>query len=163
MKSDHTPEPWYWEAGSEYCPHGPEPEDDTTDAWDVWHERHTGSSQDVVICLDAPMGQHCPECSADHNAPVLWSACEGRDHARPAYGTVPNPDAEHQPVQVWVGVLECLDRECDEYFTDGGDEKTSMEVCSHVRTETSCSCRRLPGGDYDVEPCPLREKEATRS
>lgn len=77
--TDHKPEPWFWEAGSEHCPHGPEPEDDTSPEWDEWSDRHTGSPQDVVICLDAPMGDHCPECSYDHNDPVPWSACDERE------------------------------------------------------------------------------------
>ncbi len=76
--SDHKPEPWFWEAGSDQCPHGAEPEDDTTDEWNTWYERHTGSPQDVRICLDAPMGDMCPECSNDHGAPVPWSACDER-------------------------------------------------------------------------------------
>lgn len=71
---EHRPQPWYWEAGSDKDPHGAEPEDDTPE-WDAWYERHTGSPQDVRICLDAPMGDHCPECSADHNAPVQWADC----------------------------------------------------------------------------------------
>lgn len=64
--TDHQPEPWYWEAGSEHCPHGPE------------SDRHTASPQDVVICLDAPMGDHCPECSADHGDAVPWADCPER-------------------------------------------------------------------------------------
>jgi hypothetical protein len=78
----HHPEPWFWEAGSEHCPHGAEPEDDTTDEWATWYERHTGSAQDVRICLDAPMGEHCPECSADHGAAVPWAACPHNPAAR---------------------------------------------------------------------------------
>jgi hypothetical protein len=72
--TDHHPEPWYWEAGSDHCPHGAEP-DFTTAAWDEWSARHTASEQTEWVCLDAPMGDHCPECSADHNDPVPWSAC----------------------------------------------------------------------------------------
>jgi hypothetical protein len=79
--NDHKPEPWFWEAGSEHCPHGSEPDRDS-DAWDVWAERHSGSPQDVFICLDAPMGDHCPECSADHSAPVPWSLCDAAEARR---------------------------------------------------------------------------------
>ncbi|MFD6553755.1 hypothetical protein [Streptomyces sp. NPDC058398] len=79
--TDHQPEPWFGEAGSDPCPHGPEPKDDSPE-WDVWYEvtsdRHTGSPQDVRICLDAPIGDYCPECSADHNEPVPWSLCDSR-------------------------------------------------------------------------------------
>lgn len=73
--TDHRPDPWYAEAEGDNCPHGPEPEDDTTDAWDTWQERHQWSPQDVRICLDAPIGDHCPECSADHGDPVPWADC----------------------------------------------------------------------------------------
>jgi hypothetical protein len=77
LMTDHQPESWFWEAGSDSCPHGPEPEYDT-DARDAWYERHTGSPQDVRICLDAPMGDYCPECSADHNDPVPWALCDSQ-------------------------------------------------------------------------------------
>jgi hypothetical protein len=79
--TDHQPEPWFWEAGSEHCPHGAEPDRDS-DVWDVWAERHSGSPQDVVVCLDAPMGDHCPECSADHGEPVPWSLCDAKEAQR---------------------------------------------------------------------------------
>lgn len=73
--SDHKPEPWYWGADTEHCPHGPEPTDDMSPAWDEWSDRHQWSPQDVQICLDAPMGDHCPECSAENGDPVPWSDC----------------------------------------------------------------------------------------
>lgn len=82
--ADHRPEPWFWEAGSEHCPHGPEPENDATPEWDAWYERHTGSPQDVRICLDAPMGDHCPECSADHNEPIAWADCPHNPARQPS-------------------------------------------------------------------------------
>ncbi|MFB7736225.1 hypothetical protein ACFC08_17930 [Streptomyces sp. NPDC056112] len=71
---EHKPEPWFWEAGSEHCPHGPEPDRDS-DEWDTWAERHTGSPQDVFVCLDAPMGEHCPACFEENGSAVPWSAC----------------------------------------------------------------------------------------
>lgn len=82
--TDHSPEPWFWGADTDRCSHGPEPKDDTTDAWAEWADRHPGSPQDVRICLDAPMGDHCAECSADHGAPVPWEACDERTDATPA-------------------------------------------------------------------------------
>lgn len=77
---DHRPEPWYWEAGSDHCPHGPEP-DQQSSAWDTWAARHTASPQDVFVCLDAPMGDHCTECSDEHGDAVPWADCEERDPA----------------------------------------------------------------------------------
>jgi hypothetical protein len=86
--TDHYPQPWYREAGSENCSHGPEPDYDTDPgAWDAWYERHPGSPQNVRICLDAPMGDHCPACSDWHNDAVPWALCEQRtaqDAAVPA-------------------------------------------------------------------------------
>lgn len=73
--SDHFPQPWFWGSDTDRCPHGPEPEDDSSDAWAEWIDRHPDSPQDVRICLDAPMGDHCPECSDEHMAAVPWSAC----------------------------------------------------------------------------------------
>ena len=150
---DHEAEQFYWNADTKYCPHTQPDIENDGDAWDIWRERHPASDYGP-ICLDAPADICCPACSAEHVDMVPWDRCEGRDHARPVRGAVPNPDAEHQAVQVWVGGIDCLERECEEYFTDDGDEKADLEVCSHIRVETACSCRRLPSGDYDIEPCP---------
>ena len=153
LTDPHGPEQFYWPADSGHCPHGPEPDPETEgEAWDVWRDRHP-ASDDGPICLDAPADVCCPTCSAEHGAPVPWGLCEGREHIRPARGVAPTPEPEHQPVPVWVGSLECLERECSEYFTEDGDEIPGLEKCSHVREETSCSCRRLPDGSYSLDPC----------
>lgn len=150
----HEAGAFYWEAGSDECPHGPEPDYDTQpEAWDTWYERHTGSPQDVRICLDAPAGNACLQCTDDDGEMVPWEACRVREHARPKRGVVPSPGADHQPVTVLVGTLECLDRECDEYFGDDGDEIPGMEACSHIREEESCACRRKDNGEYADGPC----------
>ena len=153
MTTDHQPENWFHEAGSNHCPHGAEP-DRNTDAWDTWAEHHSGSPQDVFICLEAPAGQCCGVCSEEFSEPVPWSACQIRRHSRPKDGVVPNPDAEHQQVTVWVGTTECLERECEEYFTDEGDTDPGVERCSHVREELACSCQRGDDCEYGSEPCP---------
>ncbi|MFF8590012.1 hypothetical protein ACF061_00990 [Streptomyces sp. NPDC015220] len=151
---DHEAAQFYWSADSDDCPHTQPDYETEGDAWDLWRDRHP-SSDDGPICLDAPAGICCPACSAEHGDPVPWDRCEGRDHVRPKRGMVPNPDAEHQPVQVWVGGIDCVERECDEYFTDDGDERPDVEVCSHIREETTCSCRRRECGEYALESCPL--------
>ncbi|MBT2429418.1 hypothetical protein J7F02_28330 [Streptomyces sp. ISL-112] len=76
--SDHRPEPWFWGADTDRCPHGPEPEDDTTDAWEQWTDRHPWAPQDVRVCLDAPMGDQCAECSEEHMEAVPWANCDER-------------------------------------------------------------------------------------
>lgn len=157
----HRPEPWFWEAGSDKCPHGAEPADDSPE-WDAWDDRHSASPQGVVICLDAPMGDVCVECSEDHNEAVPWSACDERAHARPQPGTVPAPDGSHQPVTVWVSTLECFERECDEYATDDGDDNPAVERCSHISFELVCGGCSVAGSDGEYEtteswPCPVAE------
>lgn len=146
---DHKPEPWYWEANSDECPHGPEPEDDSPE-WDEWMDRHTWAPQDVRICLDAPAGTACPACSAECGDMVPWSRCENRDHARP----LPKTTApQHRPVTVEVAGLECLERECKEFFTDDGDEIPGKETCSHFRQMEVCeACSETPPGDADPFP-----------
>lgn len=155
-ETDHKPESWFHEIGSDACPHGAEPDDDTPE-WDTWYEatssRHTGSQQDVRICLDAPAGEACGDCSDDSGQMVPWTACRTRSHRKPKDGVVPNPDAAHQPVVVLVGTEECLDRECDEYFTDDGDLDPGVERCSHIGTELACSCQQQANGEYGDEPC----------
>lgn len=159
---DHEPTQFYWDAQTDNCPHKPIPER-YTDAWDEWMTLGHQLYDDGVLCLSAPAGTACPACSDEDADMVPWSRCKSRDHARPARGAVPNPEAEHQPVQVWVGGIDCLERECDEYYTDDGDDDPTVDTCSHIREETVCSCRRLPDGDYDLEGCPLREKESATS
>lgn len=80
---DHKPEPWFWEAGSEHCPHGPEP-DQMTAAWDEWAAHHTGSPQEIFVCPDAPLGDCCPACSDEHGDFVRWADCPAS--AQPAPG-----------------------------------------------------------------------------
>ncbi|MCX4450638.1 hypothetical protein [Streptomyces sp. NBC_01789] len=140
---------YYWEAGATECPHGPRPDPDTDgDAYDVWSDQHP-TSDDVRICLNAPIGEACLDCSAEDGEYVPWAACRTREHALPTHGMVPNPDADHQQVTVWVGTLECLERECEQYFTDDGDHDPGVERCSHIREELACSCQRNQDGEYD--------------
>jgi hypothetical protein len=158
QRHDHEPAQFYWDAETEHCPHKPIPERNT-DAWDQWMCNHQ-PYDDGVLCLSAPAGTACPACSAEHGDMVPWDRCEGRDHVRPARGITPTPEPEHQQVPVWVGGLECLERECDEYFTDDGDEITDLEKCSHIREDTCCSCRRIGPGEYSMDPCPLEAATA---
>ncbi|MCX4606892.1 hypothetical protein OG402_41425 [Streptomyces anulatus] len=144
---------FYWEAGSDDCPHGPRPDPDTAgDAYDVWSDQHP-PSDDVRICLDAPAGKACLDCSAEDGEYVPWGACRTREHARPKNGTAPNPDTEHQQVTVWVGPRDCLERDCEDYFTDDGDEIPGKDRCSHIREEQACSCQRNEDGEYGNTPC----------
>ncbi|MGW6741706.1 hypothetical protein ACWGDX_13425 [Streptomyces sp. NPDC055025] len=150
----HNPGAFYWSANSDLCKHGAEPDWEIDgEAWDAWSDRHP-VSDDGHICLDAPAGEACLDCSADEVGMVPWADCRVREHARPKRGMVPNPDVRHQPVTVWVGTHECLDRECDEYFTDDGDTDPGVEGCSHIREERACSCQRGDDGEYSSAPCP---------
>ncbi len=133
----HEPETWYWEVGSEHCPHGPEPEDDSSPEWEAWDERHVGSPQDVRICLDAPMGPVCGACSEDQGDAVGWTVCRAQPHAQAIPGALADSGA-HGPVVVFVGLYDHLDRDCDELYTDGGDEITDKAHCSHVIEQVIC-------------------------
>lgn len=152
--TDHQPEQWYFDADTKNCPHDPEPDDDMSDEWAEWMDRHQ-SYDDGMLCLDAPAGEACAECSTDHGEMVPWALCKEREHRRPQNGITPTPDEEHQPVPVWVGLSDCLNRECDDYFDDDGNEIPSRDHCSHMREEQACSCQREPGGEYSDAPCPL--------
>jgi hypothetical protein len=142
---DHEPQQFYWDAETERCPHKPIPERHT-DAWDEWmalgHQRY----DDGVLCLSAPALTGCPACTADQGDMVSWSACRNRDHAR----ALPLPaKPQHRPVTVDVADLECLERECDEYFTDDGDEIPGKESCSHFREMEICEACSEPGAAED--------------
>ncbi|MFI5769609.1 hypothetical protein ACIA74_13815 [Streptomyces sp. NPDC051658] len=150
----HEHGPFYWNADTDFCKHGAEPDSESDgEAWDLWSDRHP-VSDDGRICLDAPAGEACLDCSADDGEMVTWRDCRVREHARPKRGVVPNPDADHQQVTVWVGTVECLERECEQYFTEDGDLDPGVEGCSHIREEQACSCQRQADGEYSSEPCP---------
>lgn len=59
--------------------------------------------------------------------------------------------ANHAALALLVGPLECLERECDEYVTEAGDDDPGVERCSHVRLQHVCvDCStQLPDGDWD--------------
>ena len=138
---DHRPEPWFHEAGSDDCPHGPEPENEMSPEWEAWEEatsgRHTGSPQDVRIGLDAPAGDACAECSAENNEFVPWTACRTRPRRKDK--PMPEQPTSHQPETVIGGDLECLERECEDFFTDDGDEIPGKETCSHLTEMEICT------------------------
>lgn len=147
---EHLPQSWHWEAGSDQCPHGPEPADDTTEDWDRWMDRHQWTPQDVRICLDAPAGEACAECSDEQNEFVRWADCIKRLRAQTDRLTV---TPRHIKVVVEVGSLECLDRECDDFFTEEGDEIPGKTDCSHTRPMDICeACSVSPAGDTDGFP-----------
>ncbi|MFD7860953.1 hypothetical protein [Streptomyces sp. NPDC059783] len=142
MSTDHTPENWFHEAGGDHCPHGAEPADRNSEVWDLWAEHHTGSPQDVYICLEAPAGQCCGACSEEFGEAVSWEAC--RERPRTASHST-GERTEHERITVQVAGLECLERECEEFFTDDGDEITGKETCSHFSEMDICSgCSEQP-------------------
>jgi hypothetical protein len=143
----HEPETWYWEAGSDQCPHGAEPDSDS-DAWDDWSERHHWSPQDVRVCLDAPMGDVCGACSEDQGDAVSMTVCRARPHAQERPGA-PKPTGKHERIIVFVGLYDHLDRDCDELYTDTGDEITGKAHCSHVAEQVICGgCSKRDAAGY---------------
>lgn len=152
--TDHQPEPWFHEIGSDDCPHGAEPDDENSPEREAWEEatsaRHTGSPQDVRICRDAPAGEACGACSDDVGEMVPWSACRVRDRAR--HQDTPISEPQHRPVTVEVGGLECVERECEEFFTDDGDEIPGMDACSHMRQMEICEACSEPDTAEDYPP-----------
>jgi hypothetical protein len=146
--TDHSPETWYWEAGSDKCPHGPKPADASTEReHDAWWDRHR-PTDDCVICLDAPMGDVCGACSDDLGDAVSMTACRAKPHAQAIPGA-PVPSGAHEPVVVYVGLYDHLDRDCDELYTDDGDEITGKAHCSHVIEQVICGgCSTLTAHGY---------------
>lgn len=159
-RHDHEPTPFYWEAGSSECPHRAEP-DPLTDgeAWDLWRERHP-PSDDGLICLDAPALTGCQACSVEDGDMVAWSRCRNRKHARPRRSEA----RQHRPVVADAGRLECLERECDEFYTEDGDEIPGKFSCSHMtQTEVCDACSPEPEDDDEYPSvvawadCPARK------
>ncbi|MGA4875907.1 hypothetical protein [Streptomyces lydicamycinicus] len=147
MTELHEPAAFYWNANTDYCPHKPQPEQGT-DAWDEWMCNHQ-LYDDGVLCLDAPAGTACPACSAEHGDMVPWGRCENREHARPRQAKT----QQHRPVIADVGELECLERECEEFFAEDGDEIPGKTTCSHMRQMEICdACSDEPtaGNEYPV-------------
>jgi hypothetical protein len=77
----HEPENWYWDADSDHCPHGPEP-DGMSDKWDEWMDRHQAYGGGM-LCLDAPAGEACAECSVERGEMVPWAQCDARIRRQP--------------------------------------------------------------------------------
>lgn len=162
---DHEPVPFYESVDSPRCPHPPEPNYRTDgEAWDAWSERHP-ASDDGRVCLDAPIGDHCPACTAEHNDPVPWSRCENREHARPRRGKT----RQHRPTIADAGTLECLERECEDFFTEDGDEIPDKTVCSHMTQVEVCDgCTPEPSAQDEFPAvvawadCPHAKAEAAQ-
>lgn len=142
---DHEPQQFYWDADTEHCPHKPIPER-YTDAWDQWMALGHQPYDDGVLCLDAPAGTGCPACTAELGDMIAWSACRNRDHARARQ--IPGKP-QHRPVAADVAGLECWERECEEFFTEDGDEIPGMKTCSHVRRTEICEACSEPGTAED--------------
>lgn len=67
------------------------------------------------------------------------------------------------PMALFVGPEICLDRECDEYATDDGDD-TGIDQCSHLRQEQACELHsvEVDAGRFDPAapwPCPHNAQE----
>ncbi|MFD7465079.1 hypothetical protein [Streptomyces tendae] len=146
---DHEPKQFYFGADTEYCPHKPIPERHT-DAWDEWMALGHQAYDDGILCLAAPCGIGCPACSAESGDMVPWSRCENRPHT-PARTEPRAP--RHRALTVEVGSLECWERECDEFFTEDGDEIPGKTACSHLTEMEICAaCSEPPVGNTDNFP-----------
>lgn len=161
--TDHEPAQFYFDAETEHCPHKPIPAS-FTDAWDQWMTLGHQPYDDGVLCLSAPAGTACPACSAEHGDIVRWDRCRNRQHAR-AHRAASKP--QHRPVTAEVADLECLERECDDFFTDDGDEIPGKTVCSHLHEMEICEACSEPGAADDYPPvvpwadCPNRPAAAS--
>jgi len=142
-------EMFYYDASE--CDHV-EPEDDMSDEWHAWSDAHM-SYEDGWLCKEKPAGYHCVECSEEYGE-TYWSMCRARPHARATKPLVREPGLpEHEVVEVFVGLYECLDGGCDEYDT----EDKAPEKCSHITIEKACVCQLDLSGEV-VREC---SKETT--
>lgn len=68
-------------------------------------------------------------------------------------------DTDHRPLILLVGGEDCLDRDCEEYVTENGDDDPGVERCSHIREEFACAGCSGPvnsDGNYEATvawPC----------
>jgi hypothetical protein len=148
---DHKPEPWFWEAGATECPHGAEPRYEFfCDAWDAWRERHP-SSDSGPICLDAPAGEACGACSEECGEMVPWASCRARKRSL-RDGESRQAPLTHTPVTVTGGDLECLEKECDDFVDEDGNEIPGKETCSHLSEMEICEACTGPWGKGEFPP-----------
>lgn len=81
------------------------------------------------------------------------------DTTRPVEGTTA-PAPEHHPLTLETGPVDCIDRECDEYFNEDGVEELHVASCSHLTDVIVCGkCSKLERHDGFYEatvpwPCP---------
>jgi hypothetical protein len=66
------------------------------------------------------------------------------------------------PITLYAGPADCLDRDCDEYATEDGDER-DIDHCSHVTPEQACE-KHSKFADNEVcthaEPWPCQHAAA---
>lgn len=56
--------------------------------------------------------------------------------------------AAHEPLVLLIGSEDCLDRDCEEYFTEDGEPDPGVERCSHIREGVICQqCSDEPNAD----------------
>lgn len=73
--------------------------------------------------------------------------------------------AAHRPLTLLAGPRECLDCECEDYFT-GDEQDLSVEMCSHIREERVCAAcsTEQPDGEFStVTPWPCPQAGRSRS
>jgi hypothetical protein len=76
---------------------------------------------------------------------------------------------QHRPVTVEVAGQECWEHECEEFYTDDGDEIPGKETCSHFHEMEICeACSEPSKADADSFPpvvawadCQIQMKETS--
>lgn len=64
----------------------------------------------------------------------------------------PAVEPVHRRLVLLVGGQDCLDRDCEQYFTEEGEPDPTVELCSHIRTEAICAgCSGRPNADGEYE------------
>lgn len=52
---------------------------------------------------------------------------------------------DHQPTTVYAGPTECIERDCDEFWDDEGEDRPDVNLCSHIAAERICTaCSEAP-------------------
>ncbi|GAA1781126.1 MULTISPECIES: hypothetical protein [Actinomycetes] len=50
----------------------------------------------------------------------------------------------HQPTTVYAGPVDCIERECEEFWDDEGEDRPGVNLCSHIAAEQICAACSEP-------------------
>lgn len=60
-------------------------------------------------------------------------------------------ETAHTPLVILAGPADCFERECEDFFTEDGEEIPGKDRCTHITEQTICEqcSTEQPDGSYE--------------